>query len=284
MHRRQFLVTGGSLLALALAGCGSSQGQASGGSGSPLVGGVSPSSSLVLRTGTRVATGSESRIYEVDPANHRVTCFDNKDRRIWNLGDVLQSTPLNRPIQVIELPDGRALIADQARGEVILVNTSGEVVAAWGRGLPNTVMGLAYDSTRQRVLVSNGLAGQIELYSLSGVLLGTFTNFHAPRGLALAPDGRLYVAEPASSRISILGPDGQLLRRLEAGLQAPNDLVLGETGSLLVADPDQGLVALDPQGGLVGKQALPLPNGFQGRPLYLGTLRNQLHITISIGA
>ena len=164
------------------------------------------------------------------------------------------------------------------------MNSNGGVMGAWGRGLPNTVMGLAYDSTRQRVLVSNGLAGQVELYSLSGVLLGAFTNLHAPRGLALARDGRLYVAEPARSRISILGSDGQLLGRLEAGLQAPNDLILGETGSLLVADPDQGLVALDPQGGLVGNQALPLPNGFQGRPLYFGTLRDQLHITISIGA
>ena len=63
-----------------------------------------------------------------------------------------------------------------------------------------------------------------------------------PAGVAIGDDGTIYVVETGSSRISVYGADGALIRRfggpgIEPGrLQSPQAVGIGPGGALFVAD------------------------------------------------
>lgn len=63
-----------------------------------------------------------------------------------------------------------------------------------------------------------------------------------PRGLLIAPDGVMYVAEQKSGAIARIGTDGKV-QRIARGFQSPHDLDLDAAGNLYVADTGAGRVA-----------------------------------------
>lgn len=88
---------------------------------------------------------------------------------------------------------------------------------------------------------------------------------NSPRGLAVAPDGDVYVADLANSRISVFGPDGAFKRTFgHLGAQPgkgkpgefnePSGVAVGPDGTVYVADAWNGRIQkFDPKGRYLGE-------------------------------
>jgi DNA-binding beta-propeller fold protein YncE len=63
-----------------------------------------------------------------------------------------------------------------------------------------------------------------------------------PRGLLIAPNGLMYVAEQKSGTVARIGTDGKV-QRIASGFHSPHDLDLDASGNLYVADTGAGRVA-----------------------------------------
>jgi DNA-binding beta-propeller fold protein YncE len=63
-----------------------------------------------------------------------------------------------------------------------------------------------------------------------------------PRGLLIAPDGAMFVAEQRSGTVARIDPDGKVMR-IARGLKSPHDLALDAAGNIYVAETGAGRVA-----------------------------------------
>lgn len=86
--------------------------------------------------------------------------------------------------------------------------------------------------------------------------------FELAHGLRVAPDGSIWTTDNKNNKLRQFSTEGKLLRTVEAGFQAPDDLVFASTGEMVVADAGSGrLVKLSADGrvlsswGRKGKEA-----------------------------
>jgi streptogramin lyase len=111
-------------------------------------------------------------------------------------------------------------------------------------GFEPTTLGVAVDA-QGRVYLSNAqMNQQVQVYSTSGVLLGSRGNFHRSelsRTVAIGPEGDLYVADGASAHVVVFDPHGKELRRFPI----PRG---GDIGRGIAVEAD-GDVLLPVQGG-----------------------------------
>ena len=78
--------------------------------------------------------------------------------------------------------------------------------------------------------------------------------FEVAHGLRVAPDGSIWTTDNKKNDLRQFSPDGKLLRTIEAGFKAPDDLVFAATGEIVVADAGNGrIVKLSPEGKVVGE-------------------------------
>ena len=73
--------------------------------------------------------------------------------------------------------------------------------------------------------------------------------FEVPHGLRVAPDGTIWTTDNKKNVLMQFSPEGSLLKTVEAGFRAPDDLVFATTGEIVVADAGNGkIVKLSPDG------------------------------------
>jgi DNA-binding beta-propeller fold protein YncE len=78
--------------------------------------------------------------------------------------------------------------------------------------------------------------------------------FEVAHGLRVAPDGSIWTSDNKKNNLRQFSRDGKLLRTIEAGLKAPDDLVFASTGEIVVADAGNGrIVKLSPEGKVIGE-------------------------------
>lgn len=76
--------------------------------------------------------------------------------------------------------------------------------------------------------------------------------FEVPHGLRVAADGSIYTTDNKNNLIRQFSPEGQLIRTLDAGFKAPDDLVFTSTREIIVADAGNArIVRLSPEGKFV---------------------------------
>ncbi|MGB9606039.1 MAG: hypothetical protein ACPL88_09205, partial [Bryobacteraceae bacterium] len=190
---------------------------------------------------------------------------DSGNRRVRRLAAGVLST-LNVPL-TLELPTGLAFdatgnlyIADRTRVVKLSPSGSGAAIAIAARDIAVDEAGNLYVASGSpqivRVYPSGafsviaGATAEPRFWGDNGP--ATTARLNSPSGLALAPDGVLYVADTGNGRIRKITPDGIIstlagagrsgqtgegLPALAARLFYPTALALDAAGGLLIADP-----------------------------------------------
>ncbi len=131
--------------------------------------------------------------------------------------------PLRAPNDLAFGPGGLLYLTDpgeayapahpRIESRILAIGADGaSVVARPGRCYVN---GLAFDTAGDLVWVESYTRRVMRLHPDGPELVATLPEHHVPDGLAVAEDGRLFIATVDSRGITVLAPDGELLDLLE---------------------------------------------------------------------
>ncbi|NOZ00932.1 MAG: hypothetical protein GXP54_03470 [Deltaproteobacteria bacterium] len=100
------------------------------------------------------------------------------------------------------------------------------------------------------IVASDPVAGSIFIYDSGLRLQGEIKGLDKPLGVAVDPDGRIYVGCDGGDSVEVFGTDGEKLATIGLGrIQMPNDLALDAKGNLYVADSRANRVLVFSIGG-----------------------------------
>ncbi len=167
-----------------------------------------------------IEVGPDGFIYVADSGNHRIQKFTTDGEFVAAWGeqsglDMETGTPQGflEPWDVAVAPDGTMYVADTWNHRVQKLDAEGNLITFWG------------------------LFGQYGLGDAGGR-----SAFYGPRGIAVGPDVRVYVADTGNKRIQVFEPDGQFAFQwggggvLDGYLDEPVGITLGLDGAVYVAD------------------------------------------------
>ena len=164
--------------------------------------------------GRGLAAAPDGTLYVADTAQHR----------IWHItpeGDVLNTWgdygtaagQFNEPWDVAADVEGNVYVADTWNHRIQKFTADGEYLLSWGH------------------------LGQTKAFEPGGHGL-----FYGPRGLAVGPEGNVYVVDTGNKRVQVFDPNGSFLREFggagtEAGqMDEPVGIAVSATGQVFVAD------------------------------------------------
>ncbi len=183
-----------------------------------------------------------------DTGNGRLVVLDAAGKWLANWGKGL----LTSPTGLGRLPDGRVAVADPGAGKLVLFDGTGASVA------PPPITGLvapadvAVDGLGRWYVVDRkpGLLLRFDGRGQAAGSVGVsnppddgFEYFLRPQGVAVAADGRVFVADTANKRVQVFDADLKYLTTLggatgpgSGGLREPRGLSVAADGRLYVAD------------------------------------------------
>jgi DNA-binding beta-propeller fold protein YncE len=189
--------------------------------------------------------------------------------------------------------DGTLYVADAALHRIWQVTADGVVSDFWGdygvaMGQFHTPWDLALDD-EGALYVADTWNHRIQKMARTGALLATWGRlvqvdagdptgqggFYGPRGVAVAPDGRIYVADAGNHRIQVFDTEGAFLLDVGGGMGAatgeagllrePSGLAFAPDGTLFVADAwNRRVLVFDAAGAYLREWEVPVWG--QGRP------------------
>ena len=168
-----------------------------------------------LQSPRGIKVGPDGSVYVADSGNHRIQKFtaDGEFVAAWGRNSTVEAEMgmvegFNEPWDVAVAPGGEVYVADTWNHRIQKLDAEGNVVTAWG------------------------LFGQYGLGDTAGQ-----GAFYGPRGVAVGPDGQVYVADTGNKRVQVFEPDGRFAYQwggggaLEGYLDEPVGIALAPDGA-----------------------------------------------------
>lgn len=156
----------------------------------------------------------------------------------------------SQPSSLLMQPNGDLLVANFWNPGIISRVTPAGAVSEFANGESRAVTGLARDSAGY--IYGCHQDGTVKRVGPGGGTLQTFIPDQAnPSGLAIHPDGSLYVVNHNISAVKVYTPSGEFIKTITAGMYGPVGCILDPVGNLLVANRFTGSVEKITPGGAV---------------------------------
>jgi len=166
-----------------------------------------------------IKVGPDGFLYVADAGNHRIQKLttDGQAVAVWGQHSTVETEAgrprgFNEPWDVAVAPDGTIYVADTWNHRIQKLDAEGTLITAWG------------------------LFGQFGPGDASGQ-----GAFYGPRGVAIDPDGLVYVTDTGNKRIQVFNPDGTFVFQWGGGgalagyLDEPVGIALALGDSILPA-------------------------------------------------
>ncbi|MGH7441097.1 MAG: NHL repeat-containing protein [bacterium] len=169
-----------------------------------------------------VAVDGQGRVWMSDTGNSRLLVFDDNLKFIRSVGRRgTQALQFQEPFGLAVDAEGNVYVADRLNFRIQVISPDFQLlrqfkVDGWETGQINQEPYLAVDNHRHWLWISDPTHGQVLRYSLHGkdrkvykkgyAAVGVQVPFNLPTGLAVGPDGTLYVTDGGSGRVLTLHP------------------------------------------------------------------------------
>ena len=162
---------------------------------------------------------------------------------------------------------GRIWIADFGHSRLRVFDPNGGFLGGWGgRGGGEygfrELCGVAIAG--DALYVADTWNGRVQAYTIAGVLRATAGELYGPRGITVAPDGRVWVTDVGNHRVAsydALLQDRRFVGRRGAGpgeFSSPTGIAAAPSGEIYVADTgNRRIQVLAPDGTVRGEFAFP---------------------------
>lgn len=225
-----------------------------------------------------VASDGKGHVYVSEPARSKIVVFDFNRKKITDLSG---GGALRTPMGLAADSHGNIYVADQAAPAVFVFSPDRMLVAKIGDA--ETLKSPAYVAVNEkldRIYVSDSNTHRISVFNRTGQFLfafgqqgeGSELNLYSPQGVAVAPDGRVFVADMLNARIQSYDADGKPLARFgvlgdhNSNFEFPKDLAFDSEGNLHVIDSRKAaMMSYSPEGkwlGFLGSGRTNHPVGF----------------------
>lgn len=156
---------------------------------------------------------------------------------------------------------GRLWVADFGNSRLRIFDSEGGFLGGWGGRGDGTYAfrepcGVSIQG--ERLYVADTWNGRIQFLTLGGEWKATASGLYGPRGVAAAPDGRVWVADTGNDRLMVYDSkleNGRVVGQKGAGPEEflqPVGIAVGPSGFLYVADAgNRRIEVLDAQGHFV---------------------------------
>ena len=166
----------------------------------------------------------------------RVTAFQAD-----GTGKTAFATDLGNPAGVLQLADGRILVAEVGTGRILVFQANGSGRAVFATGL-STNPGLT-QLADGRVLAVSGGSGEVIAFQPDGTGRTAFaTGLSFPLDVTQLADGRVLVSEAQGGRVTAFQPDGSGRAVFAAALSSPYGVTQLADGRVLVVEQGAGRV------------------------------------------
>ena len=215
-----------------------------------------------------IRVGPDGLIYGADDGAHTITKWTPEGELLMTVGTAGESSerfsglPFNRPTDVAVSPvDGALFISDgYGNARIHKYAPDGRLLFSWGQ--PGIGAGefmvphnIAFNPSGDLLYVADREALRVQVFDTTGRHVRTWHDIHRPCGLAVAPDGNVYIGEQRTGNfmagalnlghaVSVFSPEGKLLARLGAPEEgegpgefiAPHSVAVDSTGSIYVGE------------------------------------------------
>ena len=213
------------------------------------------------RSATVAADGS---FYVADTYNNRIQVFSNSYTFVKSFGNVgADPGEFGNPSKLIKEAGGTLRVVDTSNDRIQSFDSNDQFLMSFKtRPSPSEIYFSYLDSTG-KLYVSDGHNHRIKVFdATTGVKLSQFGElgnlpgeFRGPRGIALAQDGSIFVADNYNNRVSKLDANGNFILsfggsgNLNGQFNQPRGVVVESTGNVLVADTQNNRIQRFAQDG-----------------------------------
>lgn len=225
-----------------------------------------------------VASDGKGVVYVSEPASSTIVVFDFNKKKV---ADFSGGRAIRTPMGMTVDAQGDLYVADQGAQAVFVFSSDrtpkgkigdGETLEAPSYVAVNDKLDRVYvsDSKKHQIVVFNR-AGQYQ-FSFGQLGVESELNLYSPQGVAVAPDGKVYVADMLNARIQTYDAEGKPLARFgvlgdhNSNFEFPKDLAFDSEGNLHIIDSRKAaMMTYSPEGtwlGYLGSGRTTHPVGF----------------------